>query len=257
MMGITELVPGVSSGTIAVVLGIYDQLIVAINGLFSKEWKKHLAFLIPLGVGMVIAILSFVKLIRYLLDHHQEPTHFFFLGLIIGVLPLLIRKANVKATFGKGHYIALSVAAILVGMLEFVPKGDAEAIVSLTVQNTFGLFFSGWLASVSMLLPGISGSLVFLILGVYDTATLALDTFNFPIIIVIGSGVVFGFFVSSKVIKYLLKNFHYMTYAVIIGLVLGSTIIIYPGISSVYVIFPSVITFIGGAVTAFLLGSKG
>ncbi|MDQ0254252.1 putative membrane protein [Evansella vedderi] len=257
MMGITELIPGVSSGTIAVILGIYDQLITAINGLFSKEWRKHLLFLIPLGLGMVIAIGAFLHLIKFLLDNFREPTHFFFLGLIIGVLPLLLRQANVKHTFGTGHYMALLLAAVFVGLLDFLPERTDGVIESLTMGNTLGLFLSGWLASMSMLLPGISGSLVFLILGVYETAITALITLNLPIIAVIGAGVILGFAISSKVIKYLLRNYHYMTYAVIIGLVLGSTVIIYPGFSSWLVVIPSLITFFGGAVTAFLLGRRG
>ena len=257
IMGIVELIPGVSSGTIAIVLGIYDQLIIAINGIFSRDWKKHLSYLIPLGVGMGIGLLSFVRLINYLLDHHFEATSFFFLGLIIGVLPLLFKKADAGKTFTSNHIITLFIAAIIVASLNLLPQVDGGLIVSLTLFNGLGLFLSGWLASLFMLLPGISGSLILLILGVYYTATNALATFNIPIIIVIGSGVVFGFFVSSKLIKFLLKNHYHMTYAAIIGLVIGSVFVVYPGISSSLLLIPCIITFVAGAATAILLGSRG
>src|SRR5699024_9875358 len=82
MMGASDLVPGVSGGTIAVLLGIYDQLIASINGLFSKDWKKHLSFLIPLVLGVGSAILAFSHLISWLLKNHESLTHYFFLGLI-------------------------------------------------------------------------------------------------------------------------------------------------------------------------------
>ena len=257
MMGISDLIPGVSGGTIAILLGIYDQLITAISGIFSKDWKKHLLFLIPLGAGMGLALLSFSKLIRWLLDYHFEPTQFFFLGLIIGIIPLLLRNARIKETFTAKHYAAFLIAAVLVGSMGFYTPEETEPIVELTsFAGAAGLFFSGWLASVSMLLPGISGSFVLLLLGVYRTAIDALATFNVPLILVIGAGVMVGFLVSSKLIKYLLKNFPTMVYAVIIGLVAGSIFVVYPGITGLGTLFPSVITFIAGAATAILLGSR-
>ncbi|UCZ54357.1 DUF368 domain-containing protein [Bacillus shivajii] len=258
MMGISELIPGVSSGTIAVILGIYDNLIRAITGFFSKEWKRHLPFLIPLGIGMVAAVAAFVKIIRWLLENHTEPTHFFFLGLIVGVLPLLWKKAKVKQTFNKAHYIALIAAMLLVASMEFFRPAEAsEPIVQLTLLSGVGLFFSGWLASMSMIMPGISGSLVFLILGVYNTAIFALESLNLQVILAIGAGVLVGIIVSSKAIKYLLSHFPYASYAVIIGLVIGSIVPVFPGITSAYQLFPSIITFIAGTATALLLGSKG
>ncbi|MBU9712511.1 DUF368 domain-containing protein [Bacillus tamaricis] len=257
MMGITELIPGVSSGTIAILLGIYDQLISAINGLFSKEWKKHVAFLLPLGIGMLIALFSLSRLMKWLLENHFEPTQFFFLGLIVGILPLLFRRAKVKTTFNIGHFLLIAMSAIGVASMRFfADSGEKVIIETLTMNNGFVLFASGWLASMAMLLPGISGSFVLLILGSYYTAIGALSDFNIPIIAVIGSGVIIGFIVCSRLIKFLLNNFPYMTYAIIIGLVLGSTVVVYPGISSSIVIFPCVITFIAGAVTAVLLGAK-
>src|SRR5690625_5145324 len=96
IMGGTDVIHGVSGGTIAVVLGIYDRLIAAINGIFSKDWKKHLGFLIPLGIGIVTAIFTLAHLMEWLLIYYPGPTFYFFLGLIIGVLPLLFREVDVK-----------------------------------------------------------------------------------------------------------------------------------------------------------------
>ncbi|MFA9557183.1 DUF368 domain-containing protein [Evansella sp. AB-rgal1] len=256
MMGITELIPGVSSGTIAVILGIYDQLIIAINGVLSKDWKKHLTFLIPLAVGMGLALVGFGRLIGYLLDHFEEPTRFFFLGLILGVLPLLLKQSNAKKTFKMVHYVTLVIAAGIVALMKLLPENH-QVIETMTFGDAITLFFAGWIASMFMLLPGISGSLVLLILGAYKTAINAIGTFNIPILLVIGVGVLVGFFVSSRLIKYLLSNYYYVTYAAIIGLVLGSTVVVFPESTSAYQIIPSIFTFIGGAATAFLLGSKG
>ncbi len=91
-------------------------------------------------------------------------------------------------------------------------------------------FFAGWMASMAMLLPGISGSFILLIIGVYPTAINALTTLNLPLIVVIGAGVMVGFVVSSKGISFLLDRYKSMTFAAIIGLVIGSIVIVFPGI---------------------------
>ncbi|WP_017755157.1 DUF368 domain-containing protein [Calidifontibacillus oryziterrae] len=254
IMGISDLIPGVSGGTLAVVLGIYDRLLEAISGFFSKEWKQHIRFLLPLGIGVGAALLLLSRVIEYLLEHHYEATQFFFIGLIVGIIPFLWKQANAKANFRTIHYIVLLIAAILVASMAFInPDRSLEPISSLTVSRTVGLFFSGWLASMAMLLPGISGSFVLLLIGVYSTAINALSTFDLPIIITIGAGVIVGFILSSKGIRYLLTHFPFMTYALILGLIIGSLVVVYPGmVTNVSTIITCIITFaLGLTVTAF------
>lgn len=256
-MGISDLIPGVSGGTIAVIFGIYDRLLTAISGFFSKEWKKHIGFLIPLAVGMGSAILLLSRLIEYLLEHHHEPTQFFFLGLVIGVVPFMMKKADIKRHFTLGHYIVLIVAIILVAFMAFVkPDRVVNIEGSLTFSLVIGLFLSGWLASMAMLLPGISGSFILLLLGVYPVAINAISTFNLPIIAVIGAGVIVGFIVSSKGIRYALAHFPHITYAMIIGLIIGSVFVVFPGMPSGGMIFICVLTFIAGLIVTNLIGAK-
>lgn len=232
LMGITDLIPGVSGGTIAFVLGIYDRLLEAISGFFGREWKRQLRFLIPLAVGIGAALLSLSKAIDFLLEHHYVPTQFFFIGLIIGVLPMMVREADVKRNFAARHWIVFAAAAVAIALTAFLkPDGAAEPITSLTVLVGAGLFLSGWAASMAMLLPGVSGSFILLLLGVYATAVNALSTLNLPVIAVIGAGVIVGFIVSSKGIRYLLAHFPHMMYAVIIGLIAGSVFVVFPGMA--------------------------
>src|SRR5690625_4230808 len=89
VMGISDVVPGVSGGTIAVILGFYDRLIAAINGLFTRQWKKQLNFLIPLVIGVAIAIFSFSRVMNWLLAHYEQTTYYFFLLLFFGILSFL------------------------------------------------------------------------------------------------------------------------------------------------------------------------
>lgn len=254
LMGITDLIPGVSGGTVAFLLGIYEKLLESISGFFSRRWKKYIGFLVPLAVGFGAALLLFSRLIDYLLSEYFEPTQFFFLGLIIGVIPFLFRQADVRRTFQLRHVIFMVIFAISLASLVFVkPDTASVAITTVTIPTIIGLFFAGWAASMAMLLPGISGSFILLILGVYTTAIHALSTLNLPIIATIGSGVIVGFIVSSKGIRFLIHHYREMTNALILGFISGSIFVIYPGFplgSSTMVL--CIITFLFGIVCSFL-----
>jgi len=257
LMGISDLIPGVSGGTIAFILGIYDRLLESISGFFSRDWKKYLGFLVPLGIGIVITLLLFSRVIEYLLEHHYEATQFFFMGLIIGVIPYIMKQAEVKKNFTARHLIILVVIGAALAVTAFIPtEEDLAPITSLTLPIFFLLFFSGWLASMAMLLPGISGSFILLLLGVYSTAINALSTLNIPVALAIGAGVIVGFIVSSKAIQYLLEHFTYVTYAAIIGLILGSLFVVFPGFSAdSATLITSLVTFALGLAFTLLFSS--
>ncbi|KYG57700.1 DUF368 domain-containing protein [Planococcus maritimus] len=250
LMGISDLIPGVSGGTIAFILGIYDRLLESISGFFSREWKKQLGFLVPLGIGIIITLLLFSRFIEFLLENHYEATQFFFMGLILGVLPYIMKQAEVKKNFTARHLVILLVIGAALASMAFIQTDENIApITDLSLPTFFLLFFSGWLASMAMLLPGISGSFILLLIGVYSTAINALSTLNLPIVLTIGAGVMVGFVVSSKVISYLLEHFTYVTYAAIIGLILGSLFVVFPGFAAdTATLVTSLITFVVGLV---------
>ena len=255
-MGVSDLIPGVSGGTIAFILGIYDELLASISGFFSRDWKKHIGFLLPLAVGMGVTLLLFSRVIEYLLKNYHAQTQFFFLGLVIGVLPFIAKQANVKTNFNIGHFLLILVVGAALASLAFINPQDSAPITTLTASNAVGLFFAGWAGSMAMLLPGISGSFILLLLGVYSTAIGALSNLNLPIIAVIGAGVIVGFIVSSKAISYLLSHFKYATFAVIIGLIIGSVFVMYPGLpeDGTYLVM-SLLTFFIGLLVASLFSS--
>lgn len=257
MMGITELVPGISSSTVAMILGIYEGLISALSGLTTREWKSHLGFLIPLGLGMVIALLVFSGIIEWLLLTYPKQTLFFFLGLVFGVVPFLLKSIQFRENFHFRHYVFLGIAAFLVVITGLFRDNNnmTEIMTNLSMQDYILLFGSGWAASTFMVLPGISGALVFLFLGVYPTIINALHTLNFPVIISVGLGIVIGVLVTSKIIRLLFSLYRISTYAVIIGLILGSAFVIYqhvPGGDSF--LLSSIVTFLLGFFFAITLG---
>src|SRR4051812_31455184 len=180
-MGISDLIPGVSGGRIAFILGIYDELLAAISGFFSRNWREHIGFLLPLGIGIGATLLLFSRVIEYLLKNYSVPTHYFFMGLVIGVLPFITKQAGVNRYFKWQHLIVVLVVGGALASLAFLKPLDTAVITSLTASNAIGLFFAGWAGSMAMLLPGISGSFILLILGVYSTVIGALSNFNLPI----------------------------------------------------------------------------
>lgn len=263
-MGVSDLIPGVSGGTIALLLGIYDDFIASVSGVFSKDFKRSIMFLLPIVIGMGLAIGILSSLINYLLAHHQIPTMFFFTGLIIGVVPFLLRISHYHRTFKATHWIIVLLFILLLAAMAFF-KGEtshaAPSHIDLSAPMLIKYFIAGILASSAMLLPGISGSFVLLLLGVYSTVTYAISEivrFNFqalPVILLVGSGVVVGFLLASKLIKFLLTHYTYLTYAAILGLVIGSLFSVFPGLPTsgmTWVI--SVFTLIIGFVISYVLG---
>lgn len=161
-----------------------------------------------------------------------------------------------KTNFKFRHFLFILIVAGALASLAFISPQDNTPITSLTASNALGLFLAGWAGSMAMLLPGISGSFILLLLGVYSTAIGALSNLNLPIIAVIGAGVIVGFIVSSKVISYLLNNFRHATFAVIIGLIIGSVFVMYPGLpeDGTYLVM-SLLTFFIGLLVASLFSS--
>lgn len=255
LIGISDLIPGVSGGTIAVVLGFYEQLVTSISGFFSREWKKHLGFLIPLACGVGLAMLLLSKVMKWLLSEHPQLTYFFFLGLIVGILPFLWKEADAARRFQPIHYILLLLAAAAIACTALLQSKVNNSIIELTASSGVFLFIAGWLGSMAMILPGVSGSFVLLLLGAYPTAIHALSTFHIPIICIIGAGVVVGFIVSTKFIRFLLVKFPSIMYAIIIGMVIGSLAIVCPSLDgSIRTFTFGMIMMISGFITAYYLG---
>ncbi|SFE34915.1 putative membrane protein [Lentibacillus persicus] len=255
LMGASDVVPGVSGGTIAVLLGIYERLIAAINGFVSKEWKKQLGFLIPLGIGIITAIFLLSNVIDWLFKNYPGPTKFFFLGLILGVLPYLFHKADATNKFKTKHIILLLIGAVIVGSMAFLQASEGPVIENMTSSTYILLFFSGFIASSALVLPGISGSLMLLILGVYTTIIGAISNLQLDIIAVTAAGIILGIVFMSKLVNFFLNHYYTGTFAVVIGMVIGSVFVVFPGWpAEVSRVLVSIVTFAAGLAGAYLLG---
>ena len=225
IVGVANIIPGVSGGTMAVVLNIYDKLISSVSNL-RKEFKKGILFLLPIGIGAVIGIVAFSKLIEFLLTNYPLATNFFFIGLILGSIPMIFKRATEDA-FRPTSLIPF--VLFLAGMLVLSSFSEGAMSGEVATQLDTGLFIKlmvcSAVAAAAMILPGVSGSMVMVILGTYNTVLTAISSMNIIILIPVLIGVLIGILGGAKIIDICLKRFPQATFFAILGLILGS---IYP-----------------------------
>ena len=239
MIGIANIIPGVSGGTMAVSLGIYDRLIGSISGLF-REFKKSILFLIPIIIGAGIGIVGFTYAIEYLLDKHTFVTCMAFVGLILGGLPAIFSSMRAKVSSG-----GIGVFGILAFVIAFAISGgmpllkeskDALTVIAVTPGNMVILFILGIVASATMVIPGVSGSMMLMIFGYYYAIINTIKTFldnlrafdlagmkeGILLLAPFGIGVVLGIFLIAKLITFLFEKYGVQTFCAILGLVLSA-----------------------------------
>jgi len=230
-MGIAEIVPGVSGGTIAFVAGIYEEFISSLSGInletfrlwpkegFQSFWKAlNGKFLVALFSGMLISIFSFSTLITWMFANHPIQLEAFFFGLVLASV-FVVAKAITK--WNLATVLLLLIGTVVAFYITTLPPS----------QNTDSLpflFFSGALAICAMILPGISGSYILILLGAYKTVLSAVDDKDFKIIITVGLGVVFGMLTFAKLLKWLFDHYKNVTLAILTGFILGSLNKIWP-----------------------------
>lgn len=260
-VGIANIIPGVSGGTLAVITGIYNKLIDIIGNFLShlKSWtklKEDFKFLIPIGLGAVIGIVLFSKVLKWLLATFNMPTMFCFMGLIIGSLPLLFNQAKEKG-FKIKYLIPFAITLILMIILNIiganVTEGSGIETFDKTPINMILLVFYGFIAAGTMVIPGISGSMVMMIMGIYTAILTAVSTLDIIILLPFAFGVLIGVIVVSKLMDILLEKFYSYTYFAILGFIIGSIIFIFPGFAFNLTGLVSVIVFIIGFVVSYFV----
>ncbi len=258
IIGIANIIPGVSGGTFAVILNVYDQLIGAISG-FRKNWKKSLALLIPVALGAGIGILLFANLIGICLEKFPMVTNFFFIGLIVGSCPLIVRKAMEHKFQAPGIIPFFITLLIMILIALFAPSSDTSAVTrALTVPGFFMLMLYSAIAAAGMIIPGISGSMLMMIFGCYMTVLTAIKEMNILLLIPVAIGVLIGILGGAKLINLVLKKFPQMTYFAILGLVIGSLAVLFKNAGMVFslqTVF-AVLFLILGMVIALIFGSE-
>lgn len=230
LIGTAMIIPGVSGSVIAVIFGVYDKSITALTNLF-KNFKKNIIYLFILGSGIFTGAIWFSNVMMFLYEKHEIITKFSFIGLILGGIPFLINEIKKKKTE------KINVKMFLITLLfSLVLWYLSENLINLTINinnsskilNFFLLFLSGFIYSVGKVIPGISGSFLLILIGMYE---FVLSIMANPINAVVTSfdkilpfilGLIFGVIVLIKLMKYLLDKKFGLTYSIIIGFVIGS-----------------------------------
>ena len=267
IIGISNIVPGVSAGTMFVILGIFKKLIDqvglcidevkkmiknitkfkekdggirAVGIMFKNIFNSQKTFLIPIAIGMIFAIYFIAKLFSILNPEQIMYRNYIFLGLILGGIPALFkelkkgtdiqninkRKANIYLFMFIGFLIMLTVYILKINGIGLRKVGYEELSISMALP----LFLVGAIAAASMVIPGISGSMVVLILGYYELMTISISKLNMVFIIPFAIGILVGIMAILKLIKYLLDNHYTKTYSCIVGFVVGSLLMVFPGL---------------------------
>ncbi len=231
IFGTANVIPGVSGGTMLVVFGIFDRLTDAISGV--KKIFKNFPFLLTFALGAGAGILISAKVISQMFVSFGVQTNMFFIGLILGGIPLIYRLGTAEKKPKPLCILPFVIAMAFVIALAVLEKLNIFSLTAETVEG-FDLVFSlkmvgsAALAAVTMIIPGISGSFVMMLLGVYETIIGALSTFNFYVIIPFAIGAVVGIVVGAKLISMLIAKNRLMVYSALMGLVIGSVYAILP-----------------------------
>lgn len=271
VIGLANIIPGVSGGTMAVSMGIYDKLIHCITHLF-KEFKKSVLFLLPIFIGAGLALVALPFVIEKMFASFPLQTNFLFIGLIIGGLPAIWGKVKGNR-IGAGHIIVFLVFfAIVAGMAALGETEGNSVVLDTGFLSMVKLFFVGIIAAATMVIPGVSGSMMLLLMGYYHPILELITTFirslivfdihgitrGLSLLVPAGIGVVLGIFGIAKLVEIVFEKYPLYAYSAIIGLIIASPVAILltaamPALSVVNVL-TSVVTLAVGTVIAMKLG---
>lgn len=226
-IGAGAILPGISSGVFCVIFGLYDKLIDSILGFFHN-CKSNFLFLLPIFLGAFTGILFLSNILLFLFNQYPIPSYFSFIGLILGSLPALFKQAHNTKHFRLSYLIYLFFSLSITIVLILVEKH-----VSYSICNTsFGcLVLCGFFMSAGVVIPGVSSTAILMCLGIYSIYLSAVSNLTIAILFPMGIGLILGGLLFMKLIQYFLKHHYVPTYYAIIGFVIGSILMIYPGFS--------------------------
>lgn len=277
VIGIANIIPGVSGGTMMVSMGIYDKIISSVTGLF-QHFKQSVLTLLPYGIGMVLGIVGPAFLIKFLFAHYAFATSMAFIGLIMGGIPIIVKRisgAAGAAVSMKNILAFLVMFALIVGLKFAGGTGSEVSLESISGMLVIQLFFVGVIAAATMVIPGVSGSMVLMLLGFYNpvlttvteciSAMLSFDMaailHNVWILMPFAIGVLLGIFAVAKLIEILIAKQEAMTFSGILGLIAASPIVVlmeidFSGGLSPVSLVAGILTFACGCVLAYVLSEK-
>ena len=228
LIGAGAIAPGVSGGALAVIFGLYDKMTFFIAN-FTYKFKENVKFFIPVGIGGVLGVLLFSRIIELLFTYHETAVRYAFIGLMSGTIPSVVREANKKG-FKQSYLIPLIITFALTLMLTYLEE-SAVSFNNLSDPSTFNVIIYGLIIGFGTIIPGISASIILMYIGAYEFVITAISNLSVMYGFYMGIGFVISILLFSKLISMLFKKFYGVTFYAILGLVLGSIISIFPGFS--------------------------
>lgn len=243
-IGGTLLVPGVSGGSMAMILGIYDKLISSVSS-FMKHKRQSAIFLGLFGLGAILGMFLFANPLLRLIELFRLPMLYFFMGAVIGGIPVITKQARIeKVTWKIILYVALGIATVV--LLSFLPTGTVQSNMQAGVGSFMLLGVAGVIAAVALVLPGISISYMLLMMGLYDETMRAITELYLPFLLPLGIGLILGVILTTKFLEHAMSRYPQCTYSIILGFLLGSVIQIFPGLPSGWDILICILTLCAG-----------
>ncbi len=226
--GAGSILPGISSGVLCVIFGIYETLLNCVLGFF-KNIKQNFKFLFPIFLGVGIGIVVLGNVLKYLFFAYPIQIKFIFIGLILGSIPALIKTSNSKVKF-KPYYLIFTFITLLIGILLVLIEKSFSTYNSVNEYNFLFLTFAGILMSAGVIIPGVSSTLILMLLGIYKFYLDAVSCIYLPFLIPLAIGLFLGSLIFMKLTQFLLKKFYTQTFFSIIGFTIGSIFVLYPRI---------------------------
>ncbi len=221
LIGAGAILPGISSGVLCVIFGIYENLLNCVLNFF-KNIKENFKYLFPIGLGTFIGIVLFGNILKYLFFAYPIQIKFIFIGLILGSIPALIKTCTFKSSYLIYTFISLLLGIFLVVLEKKISRfNDVD-------YNFLFLVVSGFLMSAGIIIPGVSNTLILMLLGIYEHYLDAVSIIYLPFLFPLGIGIIIGSIFFMKLTKFLLDKFYPQTFFAIIGFTLGSVFVLYP-----------------------------
>lgn len=252
VIGGSMLVPGVSGGTSAIIIGIYDKLVKAVSELFS-DFKRNALFLLIVAAGGGMGAILFSGVILNIVSRFYVPSMYFFVGAILGSVPLMIRKADISMkNIGCVLFAAVGAAAAIgVGLLpNFASVSEGSMLFEIMMQILCGIMIA-----IALILPGISTSHMLLVLGMYEPILNAVKNVDILSILPVCIGILAGLFACTKILGTAMKRFPSQTFMMITGFVFVSVYDIFPGAAANWEMVLCIILSLLGFFAVFLLGN--
>ena len=253
-LGVAAIAPGISGGALAVIFGLYDKITYFIAH-FTRNFKENVLYFLPVGIGGVVGVLVFSKIIEYLFHFYEVEVKYAFIGLMFGTIPFVVKEANKKGY--KQRYLIPFVITLSITFLAAYFENNEVNIIMKSGTAPLSLIIYGIIIGFGTIIPGVSASIILMFIGAYEIVISAISNIQISMLFFLATGFVLSILLFSKIICMLFEKAYGITYYAILGLVLGSVISIFPGFAMTFDYFLNLIILISCFCLSYSLSKMG